>query len=160
MKKMQSGLWLLVVVVLATIASGRAQTAQNKSQPAQTMESSNFANVPLKDTHWTLISLNGTDVAADSKGKKPFLVLDSKSRRVTGNGGCNRLTGKYEEKSNRLTFGEMASSMATCPTGMDTEKAFTQALEKVTNWKITEQELDLFDASGKSLARFEAVQKK
>jgi heat shock protein HslJ len=158
--KTQSGLWLLVVVLLATIGSGRVQAAQSKGEPAQTQESNNFANVPLRDTHWTLISLNGTDVAADSKGKKPFLVLDSKSRRVTGNGGCNRLTGKYEEKSNRLTFGEMASSLLTCPTGMDTEQAFTQALEKVTNWKITGQELDLFDASGKSLARFEAVQKK
>jgi heat shock protein HslJ len=43
---------------------------------------------------------------------------------------------------------------------MDTEQAFTQALEKVMTWKITGQELDLFDSSGKSLARFEAVQKK
>jgi len=160
MKKMQSGLWLLVVVLLATIASGRAQTVQNKSEPAQTVESNNFANAPLRDTHWTLISLNGADVAADSKGKKPFLVLDSKSRRVSGNGGCNRLTGKYEAKANRVTFGEMASTMMTCPTGMDTEKAFTKALEKVMTWKITGQELDLLDSSGKSLARFEAVQKK
>ncbi len=99
-------------------------------------------------------------IRADSKGKKPYLVLDSKSRRVSGNGGCNRLTGKYEAKANRVTFGEMASTMLTCPTGMDTEQAFTQALEKVMTWKITGQELDLFDSSGKSLARFEAVQKK
>jgi heat shock protein HslJ len=158
--KTQSGLWLVVVVLLATIGAGRVKAAQNKSEPSQAVESNNFANVPLRDTHWTLISLNGADVAANSKGENPYLVLDSKSRKVSGFGGCNRLTGKYEAKANRLTFGEMASTMMACPTGKDTEQAFSQALEKVMTWKITGQELDLFDSSGKSLARFEAVQKK
>jgi heat shock protein HslJ len=54
----------------------------------------------------------------------------------------------------------MASTMMACPTGMDTEQAFTQALGKAMSWKITGQELDLFDSSGKSLARFEALQQK
>lgn len=158
MKKRQTGLGLVVVVLFATIGTGQVQAAQT-GPPAQTPESNNFANVSLRDTHWTLISLNGADVAANSKGEKPYLVLDSKSRRVSGFGGCNRLTGKYEAKANRVTFGEMASTMMACPTGMDTEQAFSKTLEKVTTWKVTGQELDLFDSSGKSLARFEAVQK-
>jgi len=159
MKKTRCGLWLLGVALLLTIGGGQVRAKQTKD-PAQTPESNSFANVPLKDTHWALISLNGADVVANSKGEMPYLVLDSKSRRVSGSGGCNRLTGTYEAKANRLTFGMMASTMMACPTGMDTEQAFTQALGKAMSWKITGQELDLFDSSGKSLARFEAVQQK
>ena len=159
MKKTRCGLWLLGVALLLTIGGGQVRAKQTKD-PAQTPESNSFANVPLKDTHWALISLNGADVAANSKGEKPYLLLDSKSRRVSGSGGCNRLTGTYEAKANRLTFGMMASTMMACPTGMDIERAFTEALGKATTWKITGQELEIFDSSGKRLARFEAVQQK
>ena len=55
-----------------------------------------------------------------------------------------------------LTFGKMAGTMMACADGMDTEKAFLEALRQVTKWKIMGQHLELFDAVGKLVARFEA----
>jgi hypothetical protein len=39
---------------------------------------------------------------------------------------------------------------------MDTERAFLEALRQVNTAKITRQHLELFDASGTLLGRFEA----
>ena len=39
---------------------------------------------------------------------------------------------------------------------MDTEKAFKDALRQVNQWKIAGQHLELFDAAGILVARFEA----
>ena len=55
-----------------------------------------------------------------------------------------------------LRFGKMAGTMMACVDGMDTEKAFLDALGQVNKWKITGQHLELFDAAGKLVARFEA----
>jgi heat shock protein HslJ len=46
--------------------------------------------------------------------------------------------------------------MMACLEGMDTEKAFLQALQQVNSWKITGQHLELLDTEGKQIAGFEA----
>ena len=69
---------------------------------------------------------------------------------------CNQLTGGYTLDGSRLTFGQMAGTLMACPTGMDTERAFLNALGQVRTTKITRQHLNVLDASGKFLARFEA----
>ena len=84
------------------------------------------------------------------------MILNSLSRRVVGSGGCNRLTGSYELIGGELTFGQVAGTMKACLEGMDTEKAFLDALRAVKRWKIEGQQLELFDASGKLVTRFEA----
>jgi heat shock protein HslJ len=43
-----------------------------------------------------------------------------------------------------------------CLQGMDTEKAFLNALGQASAWKISGQNLELFDSAGKAVARFEA----
>ena len=43
-----------------------------------------------------------------------------------------------------------------CQSGMETEKAFHEALARVQLWKIEGQRLNLLDAGGAMVARFEA----
>jgi heat shock protein HslJ len=43
-----------------------------------------------------------------------------------------------------------------CIQGMATEMAFLGMLDKVRTWKVTNQQLELYDASDKLLARFTA----
>ena len=50
----------------------------------------------------------------------------------------------------------MAGTMMACPEGNDTEQAFLEALRHVHTWKIVGQHLELFDAAGTLVARFEA----
>jgi putative lipoprotein len=110
----------------------------------------------LEKTHWKLIHLSETVVTVTSEEREPHLILNPESHRVSGSGGCNGLTGSYELHGNELTFTQMATTMMACPEGMDTEKAFLKALTEAKTWKITEQQLELFDAGGNVVARFEA----
>lgn len=88
--------------------------------------------------------------------KEPYLVFNSKTQRVAGSGGCNRLTGSYKLSGDRLTFSQMALTMMACVQGMETEQTFKQALSKVSQWKIAGQQLELSDADGNAIASFEA----
>ncbi|HZQ55481.1 MAG TPA: META domain-containing protein [Bryobacteraceae bacterium] len=110
----------------------------------------------LENTDWKLVRLGDTPIHAASEQREPHFVLNSESRRVSGSGGCNRLAGSYELNGNQLTLGQMAGTMMACMEGMDTEKAFLDMLKRVSTWKVTGKQLELYDASGVSLARFEA----
>jgi copper homeostasis protein (lipoprotein) len=112
--------------------------------------------VALEGTDWRLISLGGTPVQSASKQQGPHLLLTAESHRVSGSGGCNRLEGSYELSGDQLTFSKMASTMMACISGMDMDKALQDALAQVRTWKIAGQALELSDANGQLLARFEA----
>jgi copper homeostasis protein (lipoprotein) len=112
--------------------------------------------VALEGTDWKLISLGETPIHSDSKQQGPHLLLTAESHRVSGSGGCNSLMGSYEMRGEQLTFSKMASTMMACASGMDMDKALEDALAKVSTWKIAGQVLELSDASGRPLARFEA----
>jgi heat shock protein HslJ len=66
------------------------------------------------------------------------------------------LKGSYELDGDTLTFGQMAATKMACGQGMDTETSFLEALTQVKTWKIVGEHLELFDAGGHLLARFEA----
>ena len=87
---------------------------------------------------------------------EPFLVFGAEPGRVTGSGGCNRLTGPYEQKSDAIKFGALAATRMACEHGMDTEDALGNALGAASSWKIVGDQLELYDAGGGLLATFEA----
>ena len=115
-----------------------------------------FATEPLENTYWKLTRLGETAVTVAAQQREPHFILNSQTRRVGGSGGCNRLMGGYELNGDKLTFGQMAGTMMACLEGMDTEKAFLDALGQVNTWKIVGQHLELFDAADTLVARFEA----
>ncbi len=47
--------------------------------------------------------------------------------------------------------------MMACVEGMEQEQHFLATLQQVARWQIKQEQLTLLDASGKPLARFEAV---
>jgi heat shock protein HslJ len=114
------------------------------------------AAASLENTHWQLVRLGNTPVMTDSQRQQPYLTFDSKSLRVAGSGGCNRLTCSYKRSGDQLTFGQIASTRMACVQGMETENAFLQALQHVSTWKIAGNQLELSDAAGNFVARFEA----
>jgi hypothetical protein len=44
-----------------------------------------------------------------------------------------------------------------CPTGMEQEQRFFKSIEKVERYRISGSHLEMLDASGAMIARFEAV---
>ena len=115
-----------------------------------------FSSAPLETTYWKLTRLGDRPVIVAVKKSEPHFVLDSKTKRITGSGGCNRFTGSYQRNADRLTFGKIAMTFMACPEGMETEREFMAALEQVRSWKIFGEDLELFDGNGGFLARFEA----
>lgn len=111
---------------------------------------------PLENTYWKLTRLGTTPINITSGTRELHLILQPSSHRVNGFSGCNRLTGGYTLDGNRLTFSQTAGTLMACPNGMDTERVFLDALRQVRTAKVTRQHLEVFDASGKFLARFEA----
>jgi heat shock protein HslJ len=75
---------------------------------------------------------------------------------VAGYGGCNRLGGSYMLEGSSLRFGPLAGTMMACANGMDAEKAYLEALARVAGWRIRGVHLELLDAGGAVLARFES----
>jgi copper homeostasis protein (lipoprotein) len=113
------------------------------------------ASVPLEKTEWKLVRLGDVAVRVEDQHREPQLVFDPASHRVSGSGGCNRIVGGYELNGEKLTFGQMASTMMACASGMETEQNFLKALGEVKRWKIAGHELELMDGAGKVVAVFE-----
>lgn len=109
-----------------------------------------------ENTYWKLVHLGDAPVSAASGLGEPHLILDSETRRVSGSGGCNRLAGGYELNGDKLGLSKMAGTLMACAEGMETEKAFLEALGRVSRWRMAGQQLELLDAAGKVAARFEA----
>ena len=111
---------------------------------------------PLREIYWKLVQLGEKQVVVTDQQREPNLVFHSDQNRVTGSGGCNRLTGSYTVEGHSLRFGGIASTRMAGMQGMETETAFLAELDKVRTWKTSGQQLDLYDAGGKLLARFTA----
>ena len=111
----------------------------------------------VTEKYWKLVELNGQPVPA--LRREPHLILKVEDGRVNGFGGCNGFTGTYEldEATSRIRFGEIASTMMACPSGMEVETAFHEVLRRVDNYSFDGDSLTLNRARMAPLARFEAV---
>lgn len=74
--------------------------------------------------------------------------------KVSGTGGCNRISGTASIRGDKMTFGPIVSTeMACAPAAMDQERKFFAALGDVRAWRIdpAQRKLVLLDATGKPL---------
>ncbi len=79
---------------------------------------------------------------------------------VFGSSGCNSFMGGYEIDGGSIQFGPQAGTRSLCagPAGiMEQEQVFLRALERAVLWKIHDDALELRDADGALLARFEIM---
>jgi heat shock protein HslJ len=112
--------------------------------------------VKVENTTWVLVRLADKPIGEASLQREAYLVLKASSGRVTGSGGCNRLTGSYKLNGDQLTFSHMSVTMMACTKGMETEKAFLAELRNVAKWKIEGTHLELLDAGDTLVAGFDA----
>jgi heat shock protein HslJ len=125
--------------------------------PAQTAQAP--ASVELEDTYWKLTEAGGKTIKEDEASRTPYVQLGAE-RRISGTGGCNRLTGTYELRGDELVFGAVATTMMACPDAvMKQERAMLDALRVTTSYRITGDKLELM-AHKKVVARFTAEREK
>jgi uncharacterized lipoprotein YbaY/heat shock protein HslJ len=116
-----------------------------------------MSTADFTETYWKLTLLRDEAVTALANQPEPHLIFRAAEGSVAGSGGCNRISGTYKVEGSILEIGRMASTMMACLEGMDTESAFLAAIEEVRSWRILGQHLELFDAAGARLTRFEAT---
>ena len=111
----------------------------------------------LEGTRWVLTRVGTEPVRLSTGQREAFITFDAKTSRVAGFGGCNRFAGSYvlDASGGRLKLGAVASTKMACM-GRDFESPFLRALTNVASQRITDAHLELLDAAGVVVARFEA----
>ena len=114
----------LAIVVIGTVTA------------ACSLLGSDNANGGLGGTSWTVMSIDGAPTLVDARPTMTF-EFDGK---LSGSGGCNGYTGTFRTEEDRITIGQLTSTMMGCEADrMAQEGAFGAALEASTNWRLTEQ---------------------
>jgi len=147
---------VLVVERFGAVLPGESCGSESATpEPAPTPKDAR-AEVPLENTHWTLTRVGDTVVDAGAAEREPHIVLHSTTHRVSGAAGCNQLLGSYTLDDTNLAFGTLATSRMACPSAMEVERRFLAALRATRSVRLRRDNLDLLDAKGRFLARFEA----
>lgn len=112
----------------------------------------------LEGTSWRLTEVRGQPVEPVAGRAPAVLTLESATAQFASSGGCNRQLGSFRRNGERLSFTPAVTTRDVCPPGMQAEQAFVGILANVAGWRILGQTLELSDAGGVVLARFEAQQ--
>ena len=123
-------------LVAATIATGLLLASAG---PAFAGDSGGALRSPVGDWRTSTDGVRQT-VTFDKKGK------------VFGDSGCNRFTGGYKVKGDRITIGPLASTMMFCEGRMDAEQAFLTKLQAAVSYTATAKVLKIF--APKDMIRF------
>jgi len=115
-----------------------------------------FSRASLTNTYWRPVELAGKPVVVEGGQREPHLMLVPGENKLRGFAGCNQFLGRYDVKENSLRFTGMATTRMFCEGVMEQEQAFLSVLEGTASHKIVGEALDLYDANGKLLARFES----
>lgn len=108
----------------------------------------------LSANDWQLYSLDNTLFKVGEGMKIPKLSFDTEKMTVSGNTGCNSLSGPVEIKGDKISFGPLATTRMAC--GADNpEPRFLDALNKSVKFSFFEDKLVLKDKDGKQLMSLE-----
>jgi heat shock protein HslJ/uncharacterized membrane protein len=106
---------------------------------------------PLVGRTWRLEDIERRGVI-DNLNSPITIAADGK---VSGDAGCNRMTGQATVSGTAIRFGPLATTRRACPPAiMDQERRFLDALGRVARWRIERGLLFLIDAEGRDLLRF------
>jgi copper homeostasis protein (lipoprotein) len=109
----------------------------------------------LENNRWVPLEIGGVELHAVAEDQRePWIVLEPKTMKVTGSGGCNRISGGYTADDGTLRFGPLITTRMAC-VDMKTETAFLRALEATRRYRVRGREAELYDGRGVVVARLE-----
>ncbi|MEP6719911.1 MAG: META domain-containing protein [Variovorax sp.] len=111
---------------------------------------------PIEGPVWWLTQLNGQPIEAGREPQRdPQVAFDRNSGRVSGSGGCNRLSGAFTRAGSALRIGQLVSTKMACvdPARSGIEAQFLQALQTATAYRLAGPDrLVLLDEGGRTAA--------
>lgn len=120
--------------------------------PASTAIGAGEQAMPLAGTAWRPVALSGLAGTAEA----PVFVRFQSADRVAGFAGCNRFSGSYEQKGDRLTIGPLVTTRMACArAAMEHEAKFLKVLNDVRLIDANLSELALKTWQGAVFLRLE-----
>lgn len=111
---------------------------------------------PIEGPVWQLEQLGNELIEPSSDPRRNAQIqFDKSSARVTGSGGCNRVTGTYERSGSTLRVRQLGATRMACPNEASSinETQFFAALQATTSYRLQGMSrLSLLDASGRTVA--------
>lgn len=137
----------LSLCIIALILLGGCKTNKKMSE----------ANaLPLCETHWDLVSIEGKTINTEMYTTQPYIKFDTLNK-YTGNLGCNVFFGTYYQKRQKLELEYQGATKKLCP-NMAAENEFLKALKKdINNYSIDGTTLTLYSGK-KEIVKFESKQ--
>jgi heat shock protein HslJ len=162
---LQARLFLVMAIACASITFVAAHAAQSQDNSGKAL--------PLLDTQWSLISLNGEAIPQTGlhahfafKESKPLteqLASGSTGNLANASDGCNQITGMYETDGYSLHIDVGLSTLLACRVEVEygpPSISFGDALRLTSRFEIHGSTVLLMDQSGKVLARLAGAEPK
>jgi heat shock protein HslJ len=90
----------------------------------------------IQEKTWVPVELNGKKMIPDTQAQRmPHVIFKILTNSVTGNGGCNGFSGRYELKANSIRISRLISTKMACE-GIKYESIFMMALGDCDNYKV------------------------
>jgi len=115
-----------------------------------------YRTAPLADTHWTLVALGEEGVSSPEGRPAPHMVLQSAEGRAAGSNGCNRFMAGYTVEADRIRFSPAATTRMACAGAEELAGRFDDVLVSAARWRVLGEQLELYDAGDRLVARFQA----
>ncbi len=148
---------ILLITTLSLFCISGCQTDNQTKNITSKMTSTD--SYQLTETKWQLTQFNGEKIKQNNpQAELPYIILQSKERKVVGLAGCNRFFGSYQSTKNELHFSNFGMTMMACYDLPIEEYKFIEALEKTDNYTKQGSQLTVKQGS-KPLAVFQAVAK-
>ena len=143
---------VFVSLCMASVLMGLSSCASTK----------NAATLSSISGEWNIIEVNGTAVVPAPGQEFPYIGFDTKTGKVFGNSGCNRMMGTFEADSltpGALSFGPIGSTRMACP-DMQTEQMVLNALNKVKSYETVSDQPEIIALCSEDGKKMLTLQKK
>jgi heat shock protein HslJ len=120
----------------------RADGGTYEFEPVGGSQSSEEKPAPLFGTRWGLLAIDENPIRTN----KPYLEFDNQTRRFSGNGGCNHISGGFQIDGTQIKFSQVISTQRAC-IDIDlsrVEGEFVQRLGGATKFQIQGDLLSLY----------------
>lgn len=106
----------------------------------------------LSTGSWELEQMHGESIDPGEFAKIPALNFDKAESRISGNSGCNSMSGSYTINEDKITFGPIAQTKMACQGAG--EGKFMTLFNSVQKFKLQGDKLNLYDGNGSKVLCF------
>ncbi len=126
----------VLVAALAVLAAacGTASTESTTTAPAATSTTGAPAPAELNGT-WILVSVT-LNTRMISVAEEFGANIELSNGTITGNGGCNSLSGTYTADANTIAVGALTMTEIGCPGALELETTFVGLLTRADSYSI------------------------